>query len=48
MSTDKIYIRVEDDSKLNSAMKLIRENFIGEFGSAPTYLFTANTRKNIL
>jgi DNA polymerase III subunit alpha len=48
VSADKIYIRVEDDSKLNNAMKLIRDNFIGEFGSAPTYLFTANTKKKYL
>jgi len=48
VSTDKIYIRVEDDSRLNSAMKLIRENFEGEFGTTPTYLFTANTKKKYL
>lgn len=45
---DKIYIRVEDDTRRISAMKQIYENFKDDFGNTPVYFFVANTKKKYL
>ncbi len=45
---DKIYIRVDDDNRRNSAMKQIYENFKDDFGNTPVYFFVSNTRKKYL
>ncbi|MEG0307831.1 MAG: DNA polymerase III subunit alpha [Clostridium sp.] len=45
---DKIFIRVDDDSKLNIAMKTLRDNFEDDFGNTPTYMFVSKTSKKYL
>jgi len=45
---DKIYIRVDNDAQRTNAMKILRENFKGEPGDTPIYMFTSNNRKMYL
>lgn len=48
MQKEKIYVLVENNDKLNSALNYIKENMGENHGNVPTYLCTANPRKSYL